>query len=184
MQKRYLLIVLAIIALIGAIWSYVLLTTPPQQTLDQQVRDVGLQLKCLTCQGENVADSPSVFANESRYVIREQLQSGKSEQQVIHYFVSRYGNGILLSPQWQGFQLLAWLVPIAMLLLGLIFAYATLRTWRVQSADNPAEQIGEHGEYGEQENVDDTDLKRYREQLERELSAEDPMFAQHETGAY
>jgi cytochrome c-type biogenesis protein CcmH len=180
MQKRYLLIVLAIIALIGAIWSYVLLTTPPQQTLDQEVRDVGLQLKCLTCQGENVADSPSVFASGARYVIRQQLQSGKSEQQVVQYFVSRYGNSILLSPQWQGFQLLAWLVPIGMLLLGLILAYATLRTWRVQSqsSDNPSEQAGE------QENVDDTDLNRYREQLERELSAEDPLFAQHETGAY
>ncbi|MHB8599951.1 MAG: cytochrome c-type biogenesis protein [Ktedonobacteraceae bacterium] len=177
-QKRYLLIALAIVALIGAIWSYVLLTTPPQQTLDQEVRDVGLQLKCLTCQGENVADSPSVFAGESRYVIRQQLQSGKSEQQVVQYFVSRYGNSILLSPQWQGFQLLAWLVPIGMLLLGLILAYATLRTWRVQSADSPSEQTGE------QENLDDADLKRYREQLERELSAEDPLFVQHETGAY
>ncbi len=178
MQKRYLLIALAIVALIGAIWSYVLLTTPPQQTIDQEVRDVGLQLKCLTCQGENVADSPSVFAGGARTVIRQQVQSGKSEQQVMQYFVSRYGNGILLSPQWQGFQLLAWLVPIGMLLLGLILAYATLRTWRVQSSDNPAEQTGE------QENLDDTDLKRYREQLERELTAEDPLFAQHETGAY
>ncbi len=87
MQKRYLLIALAIVALIGAIWSYVLLTTPPQQTLDQEVRDVGLQLKCLTCQGENVADSPSVFAGGARNVIRQQLQSGKSEQQVVQYFV-------------------------------------------------------------------------------------------------
>ena len=100
---------------------------------------------------------------------------------MVQYFVSRYGNSILLSPQWQGFQLLAWLVPIGMLLLGLILAYATLRTWRVQSqsSDNPAEQTLEN-----QENVDDPDLKRYREQLERELSAEDPLFAQHETGAY
>jgi cytochrome c-type biogenesis protein CcmH len=177
-QNRYLLIALAIIALIGAIWSYVLLTTPPQQTLDQEVRDVGLQLKCLTCQGEDVADSPSVFAGGARAVIRQQLQSGKSEQQVVQYFVSRYGNSILLSPQWQGFQLLAWLVPIGMLLLGLILTYATLRTWRVQSSDNPAEQTRE------QENGDDTDLDRYRKQLERELSAEDPLFAQHETGAY
>lgn len=177
MQKRYLLTTLAIVAIVGAIWSYVLLTTPPQQTLDQQVRDVGLQLKCLTCQGENVADSPSVFASESRTVIRQQLQSGKSEQQVVQYFVSRYGDRILLSPQWQGFQLLAWLVPIGMLLLGLILAYATLRTWRVQSAEVAEQDAG-------RAKIEDADLERYREQLERELSAEDPLFAQHETGAY
>lgn len=174
MQKRYLLIVLAIVAIVGAIWSYVLLTTPPQQTLDQEVRDVGLQLKCLTCQGESVADSPSIFGQQSRYVIRQQLQSGKSEQQVIQYFVSRYGDRILLSPQWQGFQLLAWLVPIGMLLIGLILVYTTLRTWRVQSADI----------IGEQENTDGDALEHYREQLERELAAEDPLFAHHETGAH
>lgn len=175
MQKRYLLIALAIVAIVGAIWSYVLLTTPPQQTLNQEVRDVGLQLKCLTCQGESVADSPSVFGQESRYVIRQQLQSGKSEQQVIQYFVSRYGDRILLSPQWQGFQLLAWLVPIGMLLIGLILVYATLRTWRVQSDDITAV---------EQENTDGDALEHYREQLERELAAEDPLFAHHETGAH
>ncbi len=178
MQKRYLLITLAIVAIVGAIWSYVLLTVPPQQTLDQEVRDVGLQLKCLTCQGETVADSPSVFGEQSRYVIRQQLQSGKSEQQVIQYFVSRYGNRILLSPQWQGFQLLAWLVPVGMLLIGLMLVYATLHTWRVQSADTTAEQDRK------QEDLDDDALKSYREQLERELAAEDPLFAQHETGAY
>lgn len=177
MQKRYLLIALAMVAIVGAIWSYVLLTAQPQQSLDQQVRDVGLQLKCLTCQGENVADSPSVFAGESRTVIRQQLQSGKSEQQVVQYFVSRYGDRILLSPQWQGFQLLAWLVPVGMLLLGLILTYATLRTWRVQSAEVAEQAAG-------RANIEDADLERYREQLERELSAEDPLFAQHETGAY
>ena len=175
MQKRYLLIALAIVAIVGAIWSYILLTTPPQQTLNQEVRDVGLQLKCLTCQGESVADSPSVFGQESRYVIRQQLQSGKSEQQVIQYFVSRYGDRILLSPQWQGFQLLAWLVPIGMLLIGLILVYATLRTWRVQSADVTA---------AEQDNTADDTLEHYREQLERELAADDPLFAHHETGAH
>ena len=181
MQRRYLLIALAIVAILGAIWSYVLLTTPPQQTLDQEVRDVGSQLKCLTCQGETVADSPSVFGEESRYVIRQQLQSGKSEQQVIQYFVSRYGNRILLSPQWQGFQLLAWLVPIGMLLVGLSLVYATLRTWRVQATAITAEQ--EKEEENIAENTDDA-LERYREQLERELAAEDPLFAHHETEAH
>ena len=175
-QKRYLLILLATLAIIGAVWSYVWLSTPPQQTLDQQVHDVGVQLKCLQCQGENVADSPSVFSMESRYVIRQQLQSGKSEQQVIQYFVSRYGNRILLAPQWSGFQLLAWLVPIGMLLIGLLLVYAVLKTWCAQPP------LPEKGQDAALEQVDDADLERYREQFERELAAEDPLFARHETG--
>ena len=176
MQKRSLLILLAALAIVGAVWSYVWLSTPPQQTLDQEVHDVGVQLKCLQCQGENVADSPSVFSVESRYVIRQQLQSGKSEQQVIQYFVSRYGNRILLSPQWSGFQLLAWLVPIGMLLVGLLLVYAVLRTWRAQPP------ILEKGQEDALKQVNDADLVYYREQLERELADEDPLFAQHETG--
>src|SRR5437763_17146534 len=109
---RPLLLVIASITILAAIWSYVLLSQPPKQRLDQRVHDVASQLKCLVCQGESVADSPATLSLQMRGVIRQQLRSGKSEQEVIQYFVSRYGDRILLSPPLQGLTLLAWLVPI------------------------------------------------------------------------
>ena len=169
--KRSLLVILAVVAILGAIWSYVLITTPPQKTLDQEVQDVGSQLKCLVCQGESVADSPALLAQQMRTIIRQQLQSGKSEQDVIQYFQSRYGDRILYAPPRQGFNLLAWLVPIAMLLGGALLLFFIVRDWHKSSRPAAAEEVSDLA------NLDEADLKRYRQQLEQELAADDPLFA-------
>src|SRR5438309_7699803 len=129
-RRRSLFIALAMVAILAAVWSYVLLQHPPQQTLDQRVQAIGAQLKCPVCQGESVADSQSQLAQQMRGVIRQQLQAGKSEQEVIQYFRSSYGDQIVWSPPWQGFSLLAWLVPIGLLLAGIILLFFVLRDWR------------------------------------------------------
>ncbi len=170
-QKRSFLVILAVIAVLGAIWSYVLLTTPPQKTLDQEVQDVGSQLKCLVCQGESVADSPALLAQQMRTVIRQQLQSGKSEQDVIQYFQSRYGDKILFAPPQRGFDLLAWLVPIIMLIGGALLLFFVVRDWHTSSRAEAAK------EDSDLINVDEADLERYRQQLEQELADDDPLFA-------
>jgi len=175
-KYRYLLLSIAVLAILGAIWFYVLLTNPPQETLDQRVQDVGSQLRCLVCQGESVADSPSQFSQQARMIIREQLQEGKSEQQIIQFFQARYGDRILWLPPKQGFALVAWLIPGAILLGGLILLFFVLRNWQ-RSAAVATTGMKEAGE------VDDADFAAYRAQLEQELAADDPMFARQEKEA-
>ncbi len=178
-QKRPLFIAIAVAAIVGAIWSYVFLSTPPQQTFDQRARDVGEQLKCPVCQSESVADSPSTLAQQMRDIIRQQLQAGKSEQEVIAYFQARYGNQIVWSPQWQGFSMLAWLVPIVLLLGGFILLFFVLRDWHKVSPANSPGNVGNVGTI-EAESVegDEPELERFRVRLERELAEEDPIFMQ------
>ena len=65
-RRRPLLLLLALLALVGAVWSYTLVAFPPQPTLDQRVHDVGEQLKCPVCQHETVADSSASIALASR----------------------------------------------------------------------------------------------------------------------
>lgn len=145
-KRRSLLLGIAVIAIVGSIWSYMLITAPPQGTLDQRVHDVASQLKCLVCQGESVADSPATLSQQMRALIRQQLQSGKSEQEVIQYFVSRYGDRILWSPPWQGFTLLAWFVPIGLLLAGVLLLFFILRNWqRVRTGEMNVRRILEEG---------------------------------------
>lgn len=167
-RRRSLLLLLALVALVGAAWSYMLIATPPQRTLDQRVYDVGSQLKCPVCQNESVADSSVAVAEQMRLVIRQQLQSGKSEQQVLQYFAAHYGSQILLTPPQQGFNLLAWLIPVAMLLIGLALVGIVARGWRAQAVKE-----------NEQENEDSQagpELERYRAQLEKELADDDALF--------
>ena len=169
-QRRPLFIALAVLAILGAVWSYVFLQNPPQPSLDQRVHDVASQLRCPVCQGESVADSPSQLAQQMRGVIRQQLQSGKSEQEVIQYFRTSYGDQIVWSPPWQGFTLLAWLVPIGLLLAGIILLFFVLRDWRALA---PASTTAAEPELA---SVDEVDLAFYRAQLEQELAADDPIF--------
>jgi cytochrome c-type biogenesis protein CcmH len=174
-QRRSLMVVIGVIALLGALWSYMLFTASAHQTLDQRVYNVGSQLKCPVCQGESVADSPSAIAQQMRGVIRKQLQSGKSEQEVIQYFVSNYGEQIAWSPPWQGFSLLAWLVPIGLLMGGMLLLFFTLLNWRTSlptaHATNDESLVGR---------VPEEELARYRTQLEQELAAEDALFRRTE----
>jgi cytochrome c-type biogenesis protein CcmH len=176
-KRRSLLLFLAVAAIVGSIWFYVFLVTPPQQTLDQRVHDVASQLKCLVCQGESVADSPATLSQQMREIIRQQLQSGKSRQEVIQYFVSRYGERILWSPPWQGFTLLAWLVPIALLLGGTLLLFFVLRSWHTHSNRGTLENG-----VAETEEIDENEMEDYQQQLEQELAAEDAIFAHPGSG--
>jgi len=173
MKRRYtLLILLAVVAIISSMWLYTLLVSPSKQTLDQRVHDVASQLKCLVCQGESVADSPATLSLQMRGVIRQQLQSGKSEQEVVQYFVSRYGDRILLSPPWQGLTLLTWLVPIALMVGGILLLFVVLRSWQSHSAKEPIDDRAESVD------IDENELAYYQQQIEQELAAEDPVFSQ------
>ena len=172
MKKRHsLLIFFVVVAIISSIWLYTFLVSPSKQTLDQRVHDVASQLKCLVCQGESVADSPATLSLQMRGVIRQQLQSGKSEQEVIQYFVSRYGDRILLSPPWQGLTLLTWLVPIALMIGGVLLLFVVLRSWQSNSDKQPIE------DRAESVNIDEKELAYYQRQIEEELAAEDPVFS-------
>lgn len=171
-QRRPLLLLLALIALVGATWSYILIALPPQQTLDQRAYAVAEQLKCPVCQNESVAGSSASIAEQMRQVIRQQLQEGKTEQQILQYFADHYGKQILLTPPTQGFHLLAWLMPVAMLLVGLGLLGLIGREWRSQNGP----RLSTHARVMEADLALDPELEQYRNQLEQELADDDPLM--------
>ena len=163
-QRGALFLLLTLVVLVAALWSFLSLNAATHKTLDQRVQEVGAQLKCPVCQGESVADSPSLLAQQMRGSIRAQLQAGKSEQEVVQYFVNSYGQGIVWTPQWQGFTLLA----IVLLLGGVGLLFLTLREWRASAPGGIHED--------RQTSSDDAELEPYRAQLEQELADEDVLF--------
>lgn len=171
-RRRPLLLLLALALLVGAAWLYVWLSAPDRGTLDQRVYDVAAQLKCPVCQNESVADSSVAIAQQMRQVIRQQLQEGRSEQQVLSYFADHYGNGILLTPPQQGFNLLAWLMPGILFLLGLGLVSWVVHDWRAQARPQGAKT----SEPTDEAPPLDPELEGYREQLERELAEDDLLF--------
>lgn len=105
---------------------------------EQNVNEVAAQLRCVVCQNLSVADSPSEMASQMRVIIRERLAAGERPEQVVQYFVDRYGEWILLAPRRQGFNLLVWLFPLAAVVTGLIVVAALLRRWTRRPGGAPA----------------------------------------------
>jgi cytochrome c-type biogenesis protein CcmH/NrfF len=93
-----------------------------------QFRDIAKELRCPTCTGLSVLESDATFSVQIKNQVKEQMQLGKNKKEVIDYFVDRYGPWIMREPPKKGFNLLAWLVPTALLCLGPIAIW--LLVWK------------------------------------------------------
>ncbi|NMO22301.1 cytochrome c-type biogenesis protein CcmH [Pyxidicoccus fallax] len=91
---------------------------PLAPELEARVQTLGKQLRCAVCQGVSIADSPASMARAQLDTVRELVAEGKTDQQVLDYFVARYGEWALLEPKAHGFNWLVWLGPVALVALG------------------------------------------------------------------
>jgi cytochrome c-type biogenesis protein CcmH len=105
---------------------------------EEEVVAVAAQLRCPVCQNLSVADSPSEMAKEMRGLIRERLERGETQDEVMAYFVSKYGEWVLLSPRAAGFNLLVWILPFAAVLAGLVGVLLVVRRWSARARALPA----------------------------------------------
>lgn len=165
------LVALGLVLALGVVWGVTLFRAAQPKTLDQRTYEVASQLQCPICHGESVADSPSGLASEMRALIRQKLSQGESEQQVIQYFESRYGDTILEAPPAQGFTLLMWLPPALMLALGAYVVFVLGREWAAQPAMATAPPDGD----AEALDLSDEERQRLRETLLREMEDEEGM---------
>lgn len=91
----------------------------PEQ--EQRAREIGKELRCLVCQNQSIEDSEASLAIDLRRVVREQVEQGASDAQVMSYLHARYGDFVLLRPPLKLATILLWSTP-ALALLGGIFA--------------------------------------------------------------
>lgn len=99
------------------------------ESIDDQVRRISHQLRCPTCQSQSVKESDAGLSMNMKNKIREMLNEGKSEEEIFDFFVERYGEWILRSPEKKGFNLFLWLAPgfLIVLTVGLLARYLLKR---------------------------------------------------------
>lgn len=89
---------------------------------------IGAQVRCPACEGESIAESPSSYAADMMTYVRELVDQGLSDQQVLDRLMASYPNSQLLDPPLRVGTVLLWLIPAAVLLSGAILVLSRLRS--------------------------------------------------------
>lgn len=102
---------------------------PTGEALDELTARVASQLRCPVCRQLSINDSQSDLALEAKSLIRDKLATGESPEEVKAYFVSKYGEWVLLAPPKRGFTLLVWILPVGAFAAGGVLLATVLRRW-------------------------------------------------------
>ena len=105
----------------------------------RQADEVGSKLRCPQCQGLSVTDSKADAAEAMYKRIYELVEAGYTEEQILDYFSSRYGEGILLEPKAEGMNWLIWAGPVLALACGVVIVVR--RSRRLGDAPMPSESV-------------------------------------------
>jgi len=86
--------------------------------LEARARALSAQLRCMVCQNQSIDDSNADLARDLRLLVRQRLKDGDTDQQVLDYLVSRYGEFVLLKPRLSEHTLLLWGMPVFLVVVG------------------------------------------------------------------
>lgn len=95
--------------------------------LEKRMIGLAEKLRCLVCQNESLASSHAELAEDLRREVREQMAKGMTDEEIIDYLVSRYGDFVLYDPKVKGSTLLLWFGPFLLLAGGAGMLFFQLR---------------------------------------------------------
>lgn len=110
---------------------------PLDATREARVQTLGKQLRCAVCQGVSIADSPASMARAQLDKVRELVADGKNDQEILEYFVARYGEWVLMEPTKEGLNAVLWAGPLVLLGVGLLVVVLQAKKQRESTAATP-----------------------------------------------
>ena len=135
------------------------------EELEREAQAIDRMIMCPVCPAETIDQAQVEISFQMRAVIREMLAQGRSREEILDYFVDRYGAGILAAPPKSGANLLVWILPIAGVaagLGGLLLVVRAMTGRRQAAADGPtADPVADN----------DPELSPYLDMVDRDLAA-------------
>ena len=98
-----------------------------KESIDDRVKKLTLELRCMTCQNQSVDDSDSDFANDITKIVQEKFKDGLSEKEIKVFLTDRYGEYILFRPYFNSKNLLLWLFPFILVIVSMFFFVRKLK---------------------------------------------------------
>ena len=116
---------LYIIFLLSASINAEVITVAPEY--EQRYIKILDELRCLVCQNQTLADSPSEHASDLRTEVKEMLEMGKTNQEILDFMSARYGDFVLYDPPVKPHTWLLWAGPFIFLIGGIIAVIGMVR---------------------------------------------------------
>ena len=118
-NKNYLIVILLLFSYIEVVAA---------TTIDDKVKKLTLELRCMTCQNQSIFDSEAEFSNDIKKIVRAKFEEGNTELEIKEFLVSRYGEYILFRPLFNYKNLFLWAFPFILLIFGIFFVlYKTIK---------------------------------------------------------
>ena len=127
----------ALMLLLALGWSFPVRAVQPDEMLsdpklEARARAISEQLRCLVCQNESIDESEAPLAHDLRVLVRQRIEAGDSDSQVMNFIVARYGEFVLLKPRLEWRTALLWGTPPGLLLIGIVMLLVA--AWRRKGA--------------------------------------------------
>ena len=90
------------------------------ESIDNKVKKLTLELRCMTCQNQSVYDSDSDYSGDIKIFVKEKFEEGLSEKEIKKILTERYGEYILFKPYFNTKNLFLWLFPFILVILSMI----------------------------------------------------------------
>ena len=104
---------------------------------EARLKQLAIELRCLVCQNQTLADSNAPLAEDLRREVREMIAKNMSDQEIIDFLVQRYGDFVLYRPQWKASNILLWIGPFLLLVGGATALVMALKRRGQGGADAP-----------------------------------------------
>ena len=137
MMVRVRLVALLLLALLGtatAAWARGAAPAADDPALEERLRRMAGELRCLVCQNQSLADSNADLAIDLRNQVREQMRAGRSDAQIRDWLTQRYGDFVLYRPPLKTTTVLLWFGPVLLLVIAVTALVVTVRRRREQPA--------------------------------------------------
>ena len=124
--KRILIISLAFC--ITQFFSNISYTVEPDEILKNQeyelrARNISKNIRCMICQNQSIDESNAPLAKDLRILIRNKIKEGSNDKEIYKFLTDRYGDFILLKPQFDLNTLVLWFLPFIFLVLGIYIVF-------------------------------------------------------------
>ena len=136
MKMKWIVLIVAVL-MSGPVWAGEARPLADDPAVEARLKHLAVELRCLVCQNQTLADSNAPLAEDLRREVREMIVKDMSDQEIIEFLTARYGDFVLYRPPVKSTTALLWVGPFILLAIGATVLVITLRRRASKVVDVP-----------------------------------------------